>query len=382
MKRTCVLLAIFLLVFYTGSAVSMAAGEQPGIAAKSSIVLEATTKRVLSSSNADQKLPMASTTKVMTALLAVEKGNLEDIVTIGPNASGVEGSSIWLGVGEKMKLEDLLYGLMLSSGNDAAVAIAEHIGGNVENFVALMNQRAKELGANNTNFVNPNGLPNGQHYTTAFDLALIAAHAMNNEKFKTIVSTQTKRIPWEGHEWDRALRNKNKILWRYDGGNGVKTGYTKEAGRCLVASAERDGMQIVSVVLNCGDMFGQSEKLLDYGFNNYSMITIYKKGESFGTIPVKEGVTDRLEAVLDTDIRLPLRADELDKFKMDVALKPEITAPVKVGDELGTMSVTLDGKLFSQNRLYATVDVLANTYEYNLQKVLDRWIGQYHNKAG
>ncbi|NLT96773.1 MAG: D-alanyl-D-alanine carboxypeptidase, partial [Christensenellaceae bacterium] len=174
--------------------------------------MEASTGRVLYQKNAFEKMPMASTTKIMTALVAIENSNLDDRVTVSPNASGIEGSSIWLSPGETMTLSDLLFGLMPASGNDAAVAIAEHVGGDVETFVGMMNDKAREIGAYNTHFVNPNGLPADNHYTTAYDLALISAYAMQNKMFREIVKTQYKTLPWEGHEWDRVVKNKNKIL--------------------------------------------------------------------------------------------------------------------------------------------------------------------------
>ena len=167
---------------------------------------------------------MASTTKIMTGLLACESGKLDKTVKVSPLASGTEGSSLWLKIGEKQTLENLTYGLMLKSGNDAAVAIAEYLGGSVDAFALLMNKRAREIGAVNTNFVNPHGLDADGHYTTAYDLALIAREAMKNDTFRKIVSTKTYSIPMEGEKWDRALKNHNKLLWRYEGCNGVKTG--------------------------------------------------------------------------------------------------------------------------------------------------------------
>ena len=184
----------------------------PSTAARAAVVMEASSRRVLYAKNPHMKLPMASTTKIMTAILAIEMGNLEDVVTVSPKAMGVEGSSIYLAKGERLTLEQLLYGLMLRSGNDAAVAIAEHIGGSVENFVRLMNRKAVQIGARNTNFVNPHGLHDDMHYTTAYDLALISAYAMQNPVFRTIVSTKYKKIPWEGRSYDRVLQNKNALL--------------------------------------------------------------------------------------------------------------------------------------------------------------------------
>ena len=222
---------------------------------QSYIVMERTSKRVLKSSNPDMRLPMASTTKAMTALVAIENGNLTDVVTVPKEAVGIEGSSIYLKEGEKFTLEELLYGLMLRSGNDSAVTIAVHIAGSVDGFVQMMNERAEKMGLKNTHFSDPHGLGGDDHYTSAYDLAAIASEALSNESFKRIVST--KYITVEGSE-DRETRyfaNKNKILYNYSGATGVKTGYTVDAGRCLIASSERNGMEVVAVALNYYDYF-------------------------------------------------------------------------------------------------------------------------------
>ena len=192
--------------------------------ASAAIVIETSTNAVIFEKNAHKKLPMASTTKIMTALCAIESGNMDRVVKVDDRAIGVEGSSIYLAKGEKLTMRELVYGLMLHSGNDAAVAIAYAVSGSVQNFAGLMNDTAKKIGAKNTNFENPHGLDSDGHYTTAYDLALIAREAMQNEKFREIVSTKAYSIPMQGETWDRALKNHNKLLWRYDGCTGVKTG--------------------------------------------------------------------------------------------------------------------------------------------------------------
>ena len=228
---------------------------------------------------------MASTTKIMTAILAIEMGDLADVVTVSPRAAGVEGSSIYLERGEKLTLEDLLYGLMLRSGNDAAVAIAEHIGGTVENFANLMNRKAYQIGARNTHFVNPHGLHDDKHYTTAYDLALISAYAMENPVFRVIVSTKQKKIPWEGRNYSRVLQNKNALLWDYEGANGIKTGYTKISRRCLASAALRFGMQLVCVVLDCQPWFEDSMALLDLVLRIINLIPSFQRGRCWGRSP-------------------------------------------------------------------------------------------------
>ncbi|HWR19998.1 MAG TPA: D-alanyl-D-alanine carboxypeptidase family protein, partial [Clostridia bacterium] len=246
-KILCAICALMLLPWFPASAFA----DEPKTGAVSAILLEAGTGKVLYEKNAYIKLPMASTTKVMTAILALECCALSDTVTVTEDAYGTEGSSIYLELEEKMSVEDLLYGLMLNSGNDAAVALAVHIGGSLEGFANLMNAKAREIGANNTNFVTPHGLPNGDHYTTAYDLALISAYALKNEDFCTIVGTTYHRTTTGNFQ--RTFKNKNKLLWQYEGGNGIKTGYTKAAGKCLSFAAQREGMQLIGVVLNCPD---------------------------------------------------------------------------------------------------------------------------------
>lgn len=236
--------------------------------ASAEIAMELQTGTVLNEHNADLKLPMASTTKIMTAIIIVEDCNLEDTFTVPDAAVGVEGSSIYLKKDEEINVKDLLYGLMLRSGNDAAAALAIHHSGSVEKFVEVMNARAAAIGAENTHFKNPSGLPDGEHYTTARDLCEIARYAMQNETFKKIVSTKNYKGDF------RSYVNKNKMLYNYEGANGVKTGYTVKAGRCLVTSAERNGMDIVCVVLNCPDMYVRSENILDECFNVYSLVKI------------------------------------------------------------------------------------------------------------
>ncbi len=370
--RTTAFLLFFTAIFAYNTAEVRAEGVE--VSAQSAVVLEAGTGRILFEKNAYQKLPMASTTKVMTALVALEYGNPDDVITVGQNASGVEGSSIWLSAGERMTLSDMLYGLMLASGNDAAVAIAEHIGGSVEAFVDMMNKKAKEIGAYNTHFANPNGLPDKNHYTTAYDLALISAYAMKNETFCTIVKTQYKTLPWEGHEWDRVVKNKNKILWNYEGGNGIKTGFTKEAGRCLAAAAQRDNMQLVSVVLNAPDMFNDCMALMDYGFENYDNRIIVKKGELIGNVAVKDGMQDSFAVYADEDIAYPLTDDEFSKVQKAVHLKDEVKAPVDKGQVVGTVDLWLGEEKLCSVELKSACQIGENSYSYHLNKLLRFWI--------
>ena len=231
----------------------------------SSIVMRADTLGILKGQNYNVRLPMASTTKVMTALLICENCKPEETVVIPKEAVGIEGSSVYLKEGEKYTVKELLLGLMLRSGNDCAVALALYLGGSIDDFADMMNMRARSLELTDTHYVNPHGLHDKEHYTSCYDLCKLGCVAMKNPLFKEIVGTKLTTIG-EG-ESRKTIANKNKILFRYEGGNGIKTGYTRAAGRCLVASAERNGVQLVSAVLNVPDMFGECERLMDYGFS-------------------------------------------------------------------------------------------------------------------
>lgn len=236
--------------------------------AKAEIAMELTTGTVITENNADSKLPMASTTKIVTAIIIIEDCNLDEVISVPDSAIGVEGSSIYLKKDEKISIKDLLYGLMLRSGNDSATALAIHHSGSIEKFAEVMTERAKSMGAENSEFKNPSGLPDDAHFTTAKDLCKIACHAMKNPIFREIVSTTSYKGQF------RSFENKNKILKSYDGANGIKTGYTMKAGRCLVSSAEKNGMDLVCVVLNCPEMYERSCEIFDYGFNNFKLLKL------------------------------------------------------------------------------------------------------------
>lgn len=230
-----------------------------------SIVMNADTLDILKGEHYHIRLPMASTTKIMTALLICENCLPNEKIKIPKEAVGIEGSSLYLKEGETLTIKDLLYGLMLRSGNDCAVALALHLGENINNFAEMMNLRAQSLGLNDTHYVNPHGLHDKDHYTSAYDLCKLGCIAMRNPLFKEIVSTKITTIGVEDNK--RTITNKNKILTQYEGGNGIKTGFTRAAGRCLVSAAERNNVQLVAAVLNIPDMFGVCSDLMDYGFS-------------------------------------------------------------------------------------------------------------------
>lgn len=311
------------------------------ITARSAVLIDASSGRVLYEHNAYQKLPMASTTKIMTGLLACQSGKLNQTVKTSPFASGTEGSSLWLKIGEKQTLENLTYGLMLKSGNDAAVSIAEYLGGNVDAFALLMNEKAREIGAINTNFKNPHGLDEEGHYTTAYDLALISREAMKNNKFRQIVSTKTYSIPMEGEEWRRALKNHNKLLWRYDGCNGVKTGFTKKCGRCLVSSAKIGNQELICVTLNAPDDWNDHTYLLDYGFENFRTKTIAKKGEKASYFTYDKDNNREVKLLYGDNYKIAVSKRDVIKTEIEYA---GVSAPAKKGTVAGYMNVYCNGE--------------------------------------
>jgi len=369
---------IFIILFIVGIIITAggttADAASIGNTAKSAVLMEVNTGRVLFEKNAHQKLPMASTTKIMTCIIVLETCDLEEIISVDPAASGIEGSSIWLSPNENITVKDLLYGLMLSSGNDAAEALAIHVAGSLEEFAALMNKKAREIGASNSNFVNPHGLPDSNHYTTAYYLALISSYGMQNAKFTDIVSTQYKNISWEGSDWDRSLKNKNKILWDYEGANGIKTGYTDAAGRCVATAAMREEMQLSCVVLNDSDMFGDSMKILDYGFENYSVKPIIEKGEYYGSVIVNNGTIKSCDVYADSDVSFPLKKGEENKITTRIILDDSIDAPVIKGQTLGEIECLIDNKVVASSMLKAERSVEENTMEYNIFKIITDWI--------
>ncbi len=272
-------------------------------------LIEQSSRRVLYGVNEHARCYPASTTKVLTAYVVLKNLPLDHIVTVPKQAVGVEGSSIYLKEGAQITVEDLLFGLMLRSGNDAATALAIETAGSVQAFAALMNETAMSLGAKESHFVNPHGLHDDEHYTTAYDLALITAAAYELDDFKRIVGTTLRRIEIDGEV--TAIANKNKLLKLYKGANGVKTGFTKKSGRCLVSGAKRDNMQLIAVVLNCPDMWNESINMLDHGFDNFEMVPLdsalltYGEGKNRVEISAPYNVTADWH-----DIYYPLAKDE------------------------------------------------------------------------
>jgi serine-type D-Ala-D-Ala carboxypeptidase (penicillin-binding protein 5/6) len=284
MKQKNLWIHYILITFLIFSAFPQTASAgQPGVSAKAAVLMEQTTGRVLYGRNEHRPMRIASITKIMTAILAIESGRMNDIVRITDRAAHTEGSSLYLKPGEKIPLKDLVYGLMLRSGNDSAVAIAEYVGGSIEGFSYLMNQKAEEIGMKHTLFRNPHGLDDHEdHYSTAYDMALLTKYAMNNEMFQDISATKVYRSEQTGEKWDRVWRNKNKMLKLYRYSTGGKTGYTKRAKRTLVSTAEKDGMELIAVTLNDPDDWEDHTNLFEWGFHSFTLIPLVKEGEISG----------------------------------------------------------------------------------------------------
>lgn len=339
-KKLLILLALALLCGMLLSASCAYADTEFGTTAKAACVMERSSGRVLFGKNLHQQLPMASTTKIVTALTVLNNcQNLEQVVTIPKQAVGVEGSSVYLREGENLTIRELLYGLMLRSGNDCAVALALTVGGTVESFAEMMNQTANMLGCVESHFVTPHGLHDDEHYTSAYDLAKITCEALKNEEFRQIVATKSTQISNDGYDYNRLLVNKNKLLVSYDGADGVKTGYTKKAGRCFVGSATRNGMQVVCVVLNCGPMFEETASMLDAAFEKYTLERVVPQNKLCGAV-YKRGKA--------TYFYCP------QPFYYPVTENEKLTTKITVEDDCRQIEVFLNGKSLAVLPLQAT----------------------------
>lgn len=329
---------------------SVPAAAAPGDSASASILVDAASGRVLCGHDVDTPRPIASITKLMTALVAAERGpGLSAEVTIRPEWTGIEGSSMYLRAGETLTVESLLYGLLLVSGNDAAVALAEGCAGEVETFLTWMNQRAEALGMENTHFSSPNGLQDEDNYSTAADMALLAREVLQNEALRRICSTRSESVA------GRTLVNHNKLLWRYDGCEGLKTGYTDQAGRTLVSCARRGDQVLIAVTLNDRDDWADHAALLDYGFSAYPACTVVEEGAVLGSAPVTGSVTPQVDLCAGSSFSYPLSAEE--KADWTVQLDGPLAAPLSAGQKVGTVSIAVSGKTVGSVDLVCASDV-------------------------
>lgn len=345
MRRAFLLFCFLTVIGHCFSALpTKVMAEEAGIQthAEAAALIDVTTGVILYSKMGDKQMRIASLTKVMTAIVAIEQGKLSDAVTVSKRAAGKEGSSIYLKQGEQMSLQYLLYGLMLRSGNDAATAIAENVGGTEEGFAYLMNEKAQMLGMEHSHFMNPHGLDVKNHYSTANDMAQLTAYALQNPIFREIVATKLKKVPNPNETWGYLWANKNKMLSLYPGADGVKTGYTKLALRCLISSATRNGQQLAVVTLNDSDDWADHSRLLDYGFKHFPLGQLIDKGES---------VDIGLKAL--ESFNYPLSLEQ----KAKVTRKVELYKPTSLSYRLGTRGQL---QLFLSDKRIGTVLLVAS----------------------
>ncbi len=337
------------LAVAAAAVVEVRAVEPLSLSAVSAVLIEGETGVVLYEKNAHEQRAMASTTKIMTALLTIEAGDLDREFTVDSYAIRVEGTSMGLQEGDRVSRRDLLYGILLPSGNDAANAAAVSVAGSIGAFAELMNEKAAELGLDNTHFVTPSGLDAEGHYTTAYDLAQLTAYAMKNEVFREVVCCSSKSVEFGNPPYLRTLYNSNKMLSRYDGAIGVKTGFTDNARRCLVSAAERDGIMLIAVTLNAGDDWNDHTKMLDMGFESVrsfpleyscnSTVAVAGTGESVSVYSDKESIS--------------LLTQQRERLTSTVLLPRFVYGSVNKGDVLGRVEYSLDGKVIKTCPLYA-----------------------------
>ena len=349
---------------------SVYATDTPSVSAGAAALYEPVTKQFLYSKNVNTRLPMASTTKIMTAIVAIENSDPDDIVIIADEAAGIEGSSAYLVSGEALTMEELLYALMLRSANDAAAAIAYHISGGIEEFAAVMNEKAEELGLSDTHFTNPHGLDDKAHYTTAHDLAIIAAHALENPYLKNIVSTYKKSFSSDNRT--RTYVNHNKLLKLCDGAIGMKTGFTKKSGRCLVGAVERDGLTFITVTLNAPDDWRDHSTLFDLGYERLERINFANTNEYAYDVSVLDGEEQTVRVSNEEGASIILEKGE-HTVESYVKLARFAVAPIKKGDILGEVIFTVDGEISASVKITAQSDVAKKDNRGFFEKLFDKF---------
>ncbi|RKD27956.1 D-alanyl-D-alanine carboxypeptidase (penicillin-binding protein 5/6) [Caminicella sporogenes DSM 14501] len=387
-----VILAICFLLNSPLTANATTSSNSLNISAESAILIDADTGEILYEKNSNKPMYPASTTKIMTALLTLENANLNDKIIIDKETPFTDGSRIYVLEGEQFTVDQLLHALLIESANDAAVALAKHISGNIEDFVKLMNKRAKELGAKNTHFANPNGLPNHEHVTTAYDLAMIAKYAMTIPKFREIVKTVRYKIPPTNKQSEtRYLKNTNRLLWgtgsrnkilykgkwidiKYDIVDGIKTGYTTEAQQCLVATAFKNNRRLISVVLKAigTNVYTDTRTLLDFGFDNFKNMNIVKTGEIITNVKIPNGTEKNLNLITQTKLTKTFPINKkIDKIDKKIELNQKIKAPITKGEVLGKVIYILNGNKIGQVNLIAEKSIDEKAIYKFIKKIKD-----------
>ncbi len=367
MKRLACLLVVFVL-FWVSMPLGVSALET---SAKAAVVICGDTGEVIYSKNAEQRLPMASTTKIMTGLLLCEYGNLDREITVTDQMVRVEGSSMGLQSGDRVTLHDLLYGLMLASGNDAANTIAIVMAGTIPDFAVLMNNKAKEIGLKNTNFVTPSGLDDENHYTTAYDLALLTKYALNNADFAAAVGSKSAVLNYGNPPYRRTLTNHNKLLKSFEGCIGVKTGFTKKSGRCLVSAARRDGKLVIAVTLNAPNDWQDHTNMLEYGLSKIIQTEISPKKAEY-TLPVISGTRDSITLKIEP---LVLNSTQSEGITCEVYLPQYLFAPIKKGDALGKAVYKQNGKVIFEREITSKQAVpISEVKKKSITQILENFL--------
>lgn len=383
MKKFIPIVLILLIIFNFTSTIyaednSLNLGD---INAEAAILIDGNTGEILFEKNINKQMYPASTTKMLTGILAIENGQFDEIVTVDDETPyEIEGSHIALEPGEKLNYEDLLNATLIESANDAAVVLAKHLSGSVENFAKLMNQKARDIGAKNSNFVNPNGLPDDNHVTTAYDLAMISKYAMENEEFRNIVKNHQYTIePTNKKTEERYLNSANKLLYstsninvdgevvdiKYDEAIGVKTGYTDQAGQCLVSAAEKDGRMLISVVLKSvgNNLWIDTHKLLNYGFDNFDNTILSFKNEFIENIKIENGDNSFVTGINGEDVSVTLPKGSANSIKRNIVLNDTMEAPISKGQVLGQIEYILNNEVITTSNIISTSDInLAGVY--------------------
>ena len=325
------------------------------VSARSAVLIEADSGRIIFQKNASERLAVASTTKIMTALITLEQANLDTGFIVDSNAIMVEGTSMGLKKGDSVTLRTLASGMLLASGNDAANASAVRIASTIPEFAILMNKRAQQIGMKDSNFVTPSGHDDQNHYSTALDMAKLARVALNNKNFRDICSQKTMKLSYGNPPYNRWLSNHNRLLKTYEGCIGVKTGFTKKAGRCLVSSAERDGVRLIAVTLKAPNDWQDHEKLLDYGFSQVETVTL--PDISNVKISVVGGTSDKVTPIIESIPKSTISKEDLSKIKTQIIANPFLYAPIKEGECIGKVRYLLNGELLKEANLVAESSV-------------------------
>ena len=367
------LLTLMILFCFFVSGVSLKTyAEEPSLSAQSAVVICADTGKIIFGKSEREPRPMASTTKIMTALLTLEAAQNEDFnVTITDKMVPVEGSSMYLQVGQVLPLSSLAKGMLTVSGNDAANSAAITLGGSVDGFVDLMNKKAKQIGMLDTYFETPSGLDKGNHHSTAYDMALLGAYALENRAFFDISSKKRVEVPFREPNEIRTLYNENRMLKRYEGCIGVKTGFTKLAGRCLVSAAEKNNTRLVAVTLNAGDDWNDHEKLLDYGFSQVETVVFDNK--DYVVLPIVGGRVNEVTAFVKDKISLTLTKGDKNKIEKVVEVPTFLYVPLKQGQVIGKVKYKLNDQILAYNDLIVSKDEDVVKQDRNLWQKLCRF---------